>query len=478
MASTTTTSNQAPPSHVVNFGCGHPDASLLPLAEVAAATQRALLSNNDDAANREWLQYARENGNLRARQALADFLTHLYYATSTTTATSSSSSSSAAVVDPDTLCITSGVSHGIQLTCRTLWRMHQKQKLHGHSERPLALVEDPTYFLVPAIFQQSGYEIRATLTTTTQGLDVAALEKTVQELRTASSHRLIVLYTIPVHHNPLGVTLSPKHRQELVEVCEQYNVFIIADEVYQGLGFPSSTDDDETGRTTSMVSPAAAGCSDKIISVSAFTKILCPGIRCGWIQTHNRALLAEIGKDAVLDSGGCSSQLSSGIVTHMIHTATDDVDAESVTASSPLVSYMISLQTEYAKRCHHVCQLLQEASQTNAFGFEFSQPQGGYFLWVTLTGTDFVVDEAFRGFCLAQYHVDFKTGRSCSSATWQNKEALEEEEEEEEDEQFSHSMRLCFAYYDVPTLTKGVERLCQAIQDYSKNPQRTLSKRR
>lgn len=458
---TTTTSNQAPPSHVINFGCGHPDPSLLPLAEVAAATQRALQDDGDSA---EWLQYARENGNPRARQALANFLTHLYYTTTTT--------SRSAKVDPDTLCITSGVSHGIQLTCRTLWRMHQKQ--YDCSESPLALVEDPTYFLVPAIFQQSGYEIRATPTTAAQGLDVRALETTFQQVRAASPHRLIVLYTIPVHHNPLGVTLSARNRQELVQVCEQYTVFVIADEVYQGLGFTSVTDDDDgddddTRGTTSMVSPTA--CSDKIVSVSAFTKILCPGIRCGWIQTHNRALLAEIGKDAVLDSGGCSSQLSSGIVTNMIQTTADDDEASSV-ALSPLVSYMTSLQTEYAKRCHIVCQLLQASSQTNDFGFEFCHPQGGYFLWVTLTGADFVVDEAFRGFCLAQYHVDFKTGRSCSSATWQDEEALAKEQ----DERFSHSMRLCFAYYDVPKLTQGVERLCEAIQDYSKNPQRTLSK--
>ena len=449
---TSSTSNEAPPSHVVNFGCGHPDASLLPMQQVAEATHRALIT--DSQGGSEWLQYARENGNPRARTALADFLTHLYY----------SNENSGSIVDPDTLCVTSGVSHGIQLTCRTLHRMHTtaNSNLQQDHEKPLCLVEDPTYFLVPAIVQQSGYDLQSVATTARHGLDVTALRRTLQQVREASPHRLMVLYTIPVHHNPLGVSLSEDDRQRLVAMCEDYDVYLIADEVYQGLGFvPAPT----SSATPATPAPMALR-SSRVISVSAFTKILCPGIRCGWIQTLNLELLREIGKDAVLDSGGCSSQLSSGIATQMM--------SGSHINDSPLVSYMTSLQTEYAKRCHHLCHLLQEASNDEDFGFEFETPQGGYFLWVQLTGIDFSVDEAFRTFCRSEYHVDFKTGASCSSAT--RKTPREQSSTaKDDDERFSQCVRLCFAYYNIPSLTQGMERLCRAIRAYSQNPQRTRS---
>ena len=153
-------------------------------------------------------------------------------------------------------------------------------------------------------------------------------------------------------------------------------------------------------------------------------------------------------------------------------------------SSSPLLLYMTRLQTEYAKRCYCVCQVLREASQNPDldFGFEFCVPRGGYFLWVTLTGTDFIVDEAFRTLCLDRHNVDFKTGRSCSSAAWQEQQQQQQQPtsmllKDDEDEPFLHSMRLCFAYYDIPTLTKGLQRLCLAIQEYSKNPHRTFSRR-
>jgi len=445
-------SNQAPPSHVINFGCGHPDSSLLPAQLVADATQRALLGDHDDSNGREWLQYARGSGSLPACQALANFLTELYYPTNTDTHTNSNPASRE-VVEPHTLFFTSGVSHGIQLTCRTLARMHSSTKSATEAMgKPLCLVEDPTYFLVPAIFRQSGYDLQPVLTRRSHGLDVQELQTILEQIRTKSPDRLIVLYTIPVHHNPLGASLSEDDRQTLVRLCETFQLFVIADEVYQGLTF---LDNDAA---TTIHAPMALR-SSRIISVGAFTKILCPGIRCGWIQTLDTALLEAIGQDGVLDSGGCSSQLSSGIVMNMMTRHVHDEEEPA------LATYMTFLQKEYANRCRHLCKLLQDASLDSStdYGFDFHTPHGGYFLWVTLTGVNFDVDEYFRSFCRTNHDVDFKTGMSCSSAT------------SSELTPFAKSMRLCFAFYDVSELTKGVDRLCRAIQAYAKQSDRILS---
>ncbi|CAB9512483.1 type transcriptional regulator NorG [Seminavis robusta] len=339
--------NEAPPDNLVNFGCGHPDYALLPVDEIASATQQALL---DDPNGRKWLQYGRENGNYPARAAIAEFLTNLYHTDSTSHA-----------IDPETLFVTSGVSHGIQLTCRTLDRVHRQRQQEDANEAPLCWVEDPTYFLVPPIFEQAGYELEAVRTSPDNGLDLSDLETKIRAARTASPDRLLVLYCIPIHHNPLGVSLSEETRTQLIHLCKANEVYLIADEVYHGLGFP--------GTTSSPTAMAMRGSSPYIVSVSAFTKLLCPGIRCGWIQTSNRDLLHQIGQEGVLDSGGCSSQLSSGIVRQLIQ-------------NGKLDSYLAALQAEYAKRCQHLCQLLQDVSEGSEypFQFDFAVPQGGYFL--------------------------------------------------------------------------------------------------
>jgi hypothetical protein len=46
-------------------------------------------------------------------------------------------------------------------------------------------------------------------------------------------HRRPLLYIIPVHHNPLGVTLPAASRRRLLRLAHRCQLTIIADEVYQ-----------------------------------------------------------------------------------------------------------------------------------------------------------------------------------------------------------------------------------------------------
>lgn len=482
-AETVISPNQAPPDHVVNFACGHPDASLLPVQQVASATQQVLLGcssavggdandNQEVTVGRSWLQYGRENGNVLAREAVAEFLTELY------DYNKGHHVQHCEIVHPDTLCLTSGVSHSIQLVVRALQRLHSQDSKGQASTAdaitttprpparpPLCFVEDPSYFLVPPILKQSGYDVESVPTHPNDGLDLEVLEQRFQAVREdeddiMSQHRrLLVLYCIPTHHNPLGISLSNQNRYKLVDLCELYDVYLIADEVYHGLSFPSSCINDKNKKNDSHHGVTAMALirptSKYVVSVSAFTKILCPGIRCGWIQTSHQELLQRIGQEGVLDSGGCSSQLSSGIIRQLI-------------VNGQLTTYLATLRKEYHRRCHHLCNLLQDVSNGTEypFSFQFAMPKGGYFLWVHVVGTPFDMDDAaFQAFCLAHHDVDFKTGTSCSSSS--SSFSTTTNNNDDNTRPFARCIRLCFAYYDIPTLTKGVERLCQAIQEYT-----------
>ena len=521
MMSTITSQNEAPPPNVINFACGHPDAKMLPVQQIAEATQNALLppcrqgGKGDGGSGggedtyvdgRPWLQYGRENGNYEARKSIAEFISTQIYGWKKFDSDNPRKEEESVqhVVDPDMICLTSGVSHGIQLVARTLIRIHSNNnnnnKVVDQSSSPMhplesmCFVEDPTYFLVPPILQQSGYDVRPVKTDPIHGLDLTALEQQFELARrreenekttqcdgnrsdnNPQSNRLLVLYCIPTHHNPLGVSLSYESRTALVELCKKYNVYLIADEVYLGLSWGSSDGDEAnsnigtasataetastdvvTSSTSSHIVPmleVMGSCPSSqhlIISVSAFTKILCPGIRCGWIHTQNRQLLQAIRQEGVLDSGGCTCQLSSGIIRQLI-------------LGGQLSTYLTELKTEYSQRCQRLCAALQKVSDSDQypFKFRFEIPTGGYFLWVSVDGNiPFELDDSnFRKFCSTEHNVDFKTGTSCSSSS-------NDDDDEQQQHLFASCIRLCFAYYDPETLEQGVQRLCRAIHEYS-----------
>lgn len=45
------------------------------------------------------------------------------------------------------------------------------------------------------------------------------------------------VYTIPAFHNPTGYSLSHERKQHLVRMAAKYDFMVLADEVYQLLGF-------------------------------------------------------------------------------------------------------------------------------------------------------------------------------------------------------------------------------------------------
>ena len=64
------------------------------------------------------------------------------------------------------------------------------------------------------------------------GLEVDELER-----RLAAGLRPKLLYTIPDHQNPAGVSLSAERRAPLVELARRYGFLIVEDVAYRELGF-------------------------------------------------------------------------------------------------------------------------------------------------------------------------------------------------------------------------------------------------
>ncbi len=84
--------------------------------------------------------------------------------------------------------------------------------------------------------------------------------------------------SITTPHNPTGTVISEHTLQQLIELAEKHNCYLLVDETYRDLTFGAML-------------PLAASLSDKVISVSSVSKAFgLPGIRIGWLITKNKKL--------------------------------------------------------------------------------------------------------------------------------------------------------------------------------------------
>ncbi|MGV6852347.1 MAG: pyridoxal phosphate-dependent aminotransferase [bacterium] len=85
-------------------------------------------------------------------------------------------------------------------------------------------------------------------------------------------------------HNPTGMQISAQHQKVIVELCEQYQCKILADEVFRGL---------ELGDTQQL--PGFSELTDQAVSIEVMSKAYAlPGVRLGWISTQNSAWRTKI----------------------------------------------------------------------------------------------------------------------------------------------------------------------------------------
>jgi DNA-binding transcriptional MocR family regulator len=102
------------------------------------------------------------------------------------------------------------------------------------------------------------------------GLQPDALRQTLADLA-AAGRRVKLLYTVPNHHNPAGVSLAAGRRAEIVEIARRFGVLIVEDDPYGLLGF-----DGDPHPALHSLDP------DGVIYLGSFSKTFAPGFRVGW----------------------------------------------------------------------------------------------------------------------------------------------------------------------------------------------------
>jgi 2-aminoadipate transaminase len=164
--------------------------------------------------------------------------------------------------------------------------------------------------------------------------------------------------------------------------------------------------------------------SEHVISLGSFSKILAPGLRLGWLQTHP-SVINRILASGMLDSGGGMNPFTSAVV-------------RSVIESGGLEKNIEMLIQTYHKRVKAMDELFRQHLPQA----EYSAPHGGYFFWIRLPGID--VQELRKN--AQPYQVGLRQGALFSSQNG-----------------LKDYMRLSISYYDVDQIEQGLVRLSECV---------------
>lgn len=278
----------------------------------------------------------------------------------------------------------------------------------------LVIVESPTYTNGSATALSYGAQLLE-VPVDDEGLMVDQLPDLV-----ARTHRTPkAIYTIPNFQNPSGVTLSLERRVALLELAHKWGAVIIDDDPYALLRF--SGDDIPTFRTLSPDDPL-------LFSVRTFSKILAPGWRVGWVDADPALRQLLINGKQAMDT--CTNVPNQHIVAEYIW-------------RGGLQDHLVMLRELYRIRRDAMIASLQAH-----LGDEVTttQPEGGFFLWVTLQGKYAGIDtrELFE-IALAE-GVAFIPGPALSPGG-----------------HYRNALRLCFASSTPDRIDEGVKRLRTAL---------------
>lgn len=190
-----------------------------------------------------------------------------------------------------------------------------------------------------------------------QGMDVEAVENILKRQR-ERGEKIKFIYVVPDFQNPSGVTMTLERREKLLALCYEYETIVVEDSPYRELRFE--------GDSIPMV-----GAMDKkgyAFSIHTFSKILCPGMRLGWVIA-NKAIMDKLVM-AKQPSDLCTSPFTQAVVSEFL-------------SRNQFKSHIQKIVRVY-KRKRDVMLAALERYMPGGEMIEWTHPQGGLFLWVTL----------------------------------------------------------------------------------------------
>jgi len=297
----------------------------------------------------------------------------------------------------DELMVTSGAIEALELVTKSYL-----------DPGDLVVVEGPTYLGAIQAFRSFEASLEA-VPLDEQGLDVDELER---RLRRGTRPKLV--YTIPDHQNPAGVTLAAGRRGPLVELARRYGFLVVEDVAYRELAFSG-----EALPSLWSIAP------DVVVQAGTTSKTFFPGVRLGWAvgpaEITARLVAAKQNTDQ------CAGALGQRLFEESVRRGWID-------------EQLVRSRALYRRKSERLLAALERSMPAET---RWTRPDGGFFSWLTLPPGSSSVELAPRaaeaGVGIVPGTLFFPDGRGADT------------------------VRLSFSLVDEALIDDGIERLASAL---------------
>lgn len=333
---------------------------------------------------RQLLQYATTEGRPTLRAKIAKRMAEKYHAQ----------------VDVDEILITTGSQQCLDFAGKLFL-----------DPGDVVLCESPSY--LGALNAFNAYEPNfVEVPTDNGGLIPEELDKIL-----ATTPNCKFIYVIPDFQNPTGRTWSLERRKKFMEVVNKYDLPVLEDNPYGELRYEGE------------ILPSLKSLDTKglVMFLGTFSKIFCPGLRLGWVAGAKDVVseFVKIKQSADLHT----SNFDQGVADAYMDAY--DLDAH--------VSKIVAL---YKSRRDLI---LKTMSEEFPAGVEWTHPEGGLFLWLTLP-------EGVSARKVFDKCIEMKVAAVIGDAFYPNQKT-------------DRSMRINYSNMPEDKIVEGIKRMAKAIKE-------------
>lgn len=302
---------------VISFGGGFPDPEIFPIEQLRHVYDYVLEKEGKLA-----LQYTTSEGLPALRQKIVD-----------------RKNGEGIACSLDNVFMIQGAQQGIDIVAKMFI-----------DRGDIIITENPTF--VGALIAFNPYEPNyVAIPMDKDGMLLDALELALQ-----ANPKAKLIYTIPDFQNPTGISMSLERRKRLIALANQYDIVVLEDSPYREIRFEGE----------SIPSLKSLDTQGRVIQLGTFSKILCPGIRLGWVIAEK-----ELAEKLCLLKMAADTQ-NSTINMYAVNRFMEVYDID---------EQIQLIRDVYKKKKNLMLDAIQETFPTN---ITFTDPQGGLFTWLTL----------------------------------------------------------------------------------------------
>ncbi len=269
------------------------------------------------------------------------------------------------------------------------------------------VVEKPTYLAAIQAFAMSQPKFHA-VELTEEGLDLEQLAEALQR-------KVKFIYLIPNFQNPTGLTYSAQSRMQIYEMLRGRDVVLIEDDPYGELRFD--------GENLPYI---GAGRLENSILLGTFSKTVTPGMRVGFLISQNKELLKYL--SIAKEAGDLHTNI---FAQYLIWDYLQNNDYE---------MHIAKIKDLYRKQAAAMIDAMKHYFPD---GVQYTRPNGGMFLWVTLP-------EGMRAMSLFPRALEKKVAFVPGDPFYT-------------DRKDTNTMRLNYTNADCGTIREGIRRLGECI---------------